>query len=48
MTVEEALAGFAKAIDDFTEGKATIYNEGVVKPVPGGIYTFDKSIQLRK
>lgn len=48
MTVDEALAGFAKAIDDFTGGKATIYNEGVVKPESGGTYMFDKSIQLRK
>lgn len=48
MTVDEALAGFAKAIDDFTAGKATIYNEGVVRPTGDSGYVFDKSIQLRK
>lgn len=48
MSVDDALKGFAEAIDGMTGGKATIYNEGVQKPASTTPYVFDKSLQLPK
>lgn len=48
MSVQEALEGFAKSIDDMTGGNAVIHNEGVERPTSTAPYVFDKSLQLRK
>lgn len=47
-TIEEAMAGFAASIREFCGGNCTISNEGVTKPAPGGTFTFDRSLQIRK
>jgi len=49
MTIEAAMAGFTKAINQIIGGKATIYNEGFPKPAASNKpYVFDPSVQLRK
>ncbi len=49
MTIEAAMAGFTKAINQIIGGKATIYNEGFLKPAASNKpYVFDPSVQLRK
>jgi multiple sugar transport system substrate-binding protein len=47
MTTEEAMSGFAQAIDEMTDGKASINNEGFQKPTDTTPYVFDKSLQVR-
>ncbi|MBA7478278.1 hypothetical protein ES707_13701 [subsurface metagenome] len=49
MSVEDAMQGFADAVNEITGGNATIYNSDVTKPNPSNEpYVFDKSIQVRK
>jgi len=48
MTVDQALQGFAKAIDEMTGGKAQIHNQGIDKPTTNTPYVFDKTLQVRK